>query len=270
MKTRIVKVGNIEIGRAFTVMAGPCSVESLEQFMTIAQSVKTSGAVILRGGLFKMRTNPKSFQGLGHEAFSLIKEVKEKTQLPFISEITDPRHIEDLINIVDVFQVGSRNMYNYSLLKELGKTDKPVMLKRGFSALIDEWLMSAQYIENEGNNQVILCERGIRSFDNKTRNVLDLNAVAYIKANHSYPIITDPSHGVGVASLVPHLALAAAAVGTDGLLVEVHHQPENALSDGFQALNCESFKNMMDQLEKVLHALDKPLEATLPISNESK
>ncbi len=260
MKTQTVKVQNLEIGSSpFVVMAGPCSVESHAQLSSIASSVKNAGATILRGGVFKMRTNPESFQGLGKEAFSIIKKVKEETQMPFISEVTDPRQISEMSPLVDIFQVGSRNMYNYSLLKELGKVGKPVMLKRGFSAMIDEWLMAAQYIENEGKSQVILCERGIRSFDNKTRNTLDLGAVAYVKANTHYPIIVDPSHAVGIRELIPQLAIASAAVGADGLIVEVHNEPEKALSDGFQALTPSCFHGMINSLEKVLQALDHTL-----------
>ena len=259
MKTRTVKVSNLEFGSSFVVMAGPCSIESQDQFAAIASSVQNSGAHILRGGIFKMRTNPESFQGLGRQAFSIVQEVKQKTGMPFISEVTDPRQISDLAPFVDIFQVGSRNMYNYSLLKELGSLGKPVLLKRGFSALIDEWLKAAEYIEKPGSSQVILCERGIRSFDNKTRNTLDLGAVAYVKANSHYPVVVDPSHAVGVRELIPQLAIASAAAGADGLIVEVHNEPEKALSDGFQALTPEDFQNMMTSLEKVLHSIDRPL-----------
>ena len=258
--TRPVPIGPHRIGGgAFAIIAGPCSIESREQFQTTALSVKDSGAHLLRGGMFKLRTNPESFQGLREKAFSIALEVKEQTGLSFISEITDPRQISDMMGIVDAFQVGSRNMYNYDLLKELGALDKPVVLKRSFSGFIDEWILAAEYIYQQGNKNVILCERGIRSFETKTRNTLDLNAVAYIKQNTHFPIIADPSHGTGLSELVTPMALAAAAAGADGIMVEVHPSASEAKSDGRQALGLGEFRNLVIQLEKILGALDKKL-----------
>jgi 3-deoxy-7-phosphoheptulonate synthase len=261
--TKPVKIGSLQIGDGnFALIAGPCSVESEEQFETVARAVKASGATFLRGGMFKLRTRPDTFQGLGREAFDIAKRVKAKVSMPFVSEVTDPREISDMMDIVDVFQVGSRNMHNYALLKELGKVDKPVLLKRGFSGLIKEWLHSADYIVSGGNDQVILCERGIRTFETATRNTFDLNAVAFVKQNSSFPVIADPSHGTGESSLVIPLALASAAAGADGLMIEVHPKPSEALSDGFQALNLQQFEQMALRLEKVLQALDRKLVVT--------
>ena len=259
-KTHVVKIGDLEVGGPrFIVMAGPCSVESEEQLLETATGVKLAGAHMLRGGLFKMRTSPHDFQGLGPNAFSIVKKVKEELGLKVVSEITDPRQISDLDSVVDVFQVGSRNMYNYSLLKELGQTQKPVLLKRGFSALIKEWLLAAEYVLKEGNPNVILCERGIRTFESTTRNTLDLNSVVYIKKHSSLPILVDPSHAIGMRELVPPLALAAAAAGADGLLIEVHRHPEAALSDGFQALNIPEFEQLMQNISAVLKISNRHL-----------
>lgn len=258
--TRSVRVGSYLIGSGgFAVIAGPCSIESFEQTQTVAETVQSSGAQFLRGGLFKLRTRPDSFQGLGPEAFQWVREIKGKLNLPFVSEIVDPRQIDDLHEVVDVFQVGSRNMHNYALLKELGHLHKPVLLKRGFAGLISEWLHSAEYILQGGNENIILCERGIRTFETATRNTLDLNAVAYLKRNTDFPVIVDPSHGTGRTDLVEPLCLAAAAVGADGIMVEVHPQPTQALSDGFQALMPKQFEQMMKKLGKVLGALDREL-----------
>ena len=258
--TAPVQVGPYSIGSSdFTVVAGPCSIESLEQFTETAEFVKQHGAMMLRGGMFKMRTNPNTFQGMGSDAFSIAREVKTKTGLPFISEITDPRQVGDFVDLVDVFQVGSRNMHNYALLKELGLINKPVLLKRGFSGLISEWLYSAEYVAKHGNPNVILCERGIRTFETATRNTFDVNAIAYIKQNTPFPILADPSHGTGASGLVTPISLAAAAAGADGIIVEVHPRPEKALSDGFQALTLPMFENLMIRLERVLNALDRKL-----------
>ncbi|MCB0412932.1 MAG: 3-deoxy-7-phosphoheptulonate synthase [Bdellovibrionales bacterium] len=257
--THIVKVGNIEVGRDFVVMAGPCSLESKEIFDATSEAVKNSGAQVIRGGIFKLRTNAKSFQGIGASAFEYVNEVKTKFNLPFVSEITDPRQLGDLYDVVDCFQVGSRNMHNYELLKELGKTDKPILLKRGFSGLISEWVAAAEYITEGGNENVILCERGIRSFESATRNTFDINAIAYIKANYNFPILADPSHATGIRELVEPMALAAAAAGADGVLIEVHPDPDHAKSDGFQTLNFQQFDQLMRKLEKVLNSLDRKL-----------
>jgi 3-deoxy-7-phosphoheptulonate synthase len=258
--TSPVKVGGYSIGGPeFVVIAGPCSIESYEQFHQTAQFVKDNGAVMLRGGMFKLRTSPETFQGMGQSAFSIVQEVKNKIGLPFISEITDPRQVGDFIDLVDVFQVGSRNMHNYALLKELGQVNKPVLLKRGFSGLISEWLLSAEYVVKHGNPNVILCERGIRTFETATRNTFDLNAIAFIKQHSHFPIVADPSHATGETSLVTPMALAAAAAGADGIIVEVHPNPAVALSDGQQALTFPLYQNLMHKLERLLTAIDRPL-----------
>jgi 3-deoxy-7-phosphoheptulonate synthase len=258
--TQIVNVNGVKFGgHHFNVIAGPCSIESAEQFSVTAEGVKNHGASLLRGGIWKLRTSADTFQGLGPSSFSFIREVCKKTGLGLVSEITDARQIEELYDVVDMFQVGSRNMHNYALLKELGKINKPILLKRGFAALVTEWIKAAEYITQGGNNQVILCERGIRTFETATRNTLDLNAVAYVKKTTSLPVIVDPSHAVGIRELVPDLAIAAAAVGADGIIVEVHPKPEEALSDGHQALTLNDFSDMMKKLNRVLAAIDRPL-----------
>lgn len=263
--TQIVKVqtahGTLDIGGPqFTVMAGPCSIESHSQFLETAKTVKDNGACLLRGGIWKMRTSAKTFQGLGDTSFDFIKSVCKETQMGLVSEITDARQIEEVYDVVDMFQVGSRNMHNYSLLKELGRQNKPILLKRGFASLIDEWIKAAEYITSGGNQNVILCERGIRTFETATRNTLDLNAVVYVKKNTPFPVIVDPSHAVGIRALVPDLAVAAAASGADGIIVEVHPRPKEALSDGQQALTFDDFSEMMAKIKKVLTALDRPLQ----------
>lgn len=258
-----VKVGSSIVGAgAFSIWAGPCSVESLEQFRETANQVKKLGATGLRGGLFKLRTDPTAFQGLGREAFQIARQVKQEVGLPFVSEITDPRAIEDMLDVVDAFQVGSRNMHNYALLKELAGTDKPVLLKRGFSATFKEWMLAADYLIKGGNDQIILCERGIRTFETATRNTFDINAIAMAKIETPFPVLADPSHGTGISKLVPAVALAAAAAGADGLLIEVHPNPEQALSDGYQSLDFPAFEGLMDRMPKLLHALDRRLAVT--------
>lgn len=257
---KIVTIGNVQIGGpAFTVIAGPCSIESENQFRNVSNEVKKSGASILRGGIWKMRTSAHAFQGLGSEAFDTVRKIKAETGLSLISEVTDVRQIEEAFPFVDAFQVGARNMHNYSLLKELGRYKKPVLLKRNFSAFIDEWIKAADYVVMGGHDQVILCERGIRTFETATRNTLDLNAVVYAKKNSPYPVIVDPSHAIGISEFVPQLCYASAAAGADGIIVEVHPNPKEALSDGQQSLTCESFDQMMIQLKKVLAAFDRPL-----------
>ena len=260
MKTKPLIIGSREIGgKDFTVFAGPCAVESGENFKTIGEFVKKQGAQGLRGGIYKLRTNPKTFQGLGEKALPIVKKIKSELGLLFISEITDPRQRESLESVVDIFQVGTRNMFNYELLKELGKSAKAVLLKRNFSARIREWLLAAEYLIQYGNDRIILCERGIRTFETEMRNTLDFNAVAYIKQNTSFPVIVDPSHGSGDRSLVSVLAQGAAAVGADGLLLEVHSQPEKALSDGKQSLGLEDFSLLMKTLKKILPAFNRKL-----------
>lgn len=262
--TQIVNVGGYSIGGPeFTVIAGPCSIESREQFLETAMGVKASGAHLLRGGIWKMRTSSKDFQGLGTSSFDMIKDVCKQTGMSLVSEVTDARQIEQIYDVVECFQVGSRNMHNYALLKELGMQKKPVLLKRGFAALITEWVKAAEYVTVGGNPNVILCERGIRTFETSTRNTLDLNAVAFAKKNTSLPVIVDPSHAVGIRALVPDLAYAAAAVGADGIIVEVHPRPAEALSDGMQALTLGDFKVMMNKLDRILDAIDRPLHTQL-------
>ena len=240
----------------FQVIAGPCAVESEEQMEQIAQVLKEENVPFLRGGVFKMRTQPQSFQGLGESAIKLIKNLKLKYPLSFVSEITDPRQLNKLSEVVDIFQVGTRNMYNYELLKELGQQPKPVLLKRGFSARIDEWLNAVEYIFQGGNQKVILCERGIRTFETATRNTLDLAGALLAKKKSSLPVIVDPSHGTGDCSLVARMAMAVVATGLDGLLIEVHPQPEKALSDGYQSLNFNQFKHTMKEIKKILKCLN--------------
>ncbi|MFN8944362.1 MAG: 3-deoxy-7-phosphoheptulonate synthase [Pseudobdellovibrionaceae bacterium] len=256
--TRKVVVNGIEFGGdKFVVIAGPCSIESESHLLDTGSAVKKSGASLLRGGIWKMRTSSESFQGLGNGALSFIPSTLNKLGIGLISEITDPRQIEILNPLVSAYQVGSRNMHNYALLTELGKQNKPVLLKRGFGALIDEWIKAAGYIEKEGNQNIILCERGIRTFEKATRNTLDINAVVYAKKHSPYPVIVDPSHAVGISELVPDVALAAVASGCDGLIVEVHPHPKDAKSDGDQALNYAEFDLLMGKVRKVLIALEK-------------
>lgn len=261
-ETRTVQVGRVAIGDGgFVVLAGPCSVESRPQFETIASFVHEQGAAMLRGGIFKLRTKPSSFQGLGEEAYEIVRAVREITGMPMVAEITDPRQIEALSELVDVFQIGTRNMYNYALLKELGRLRKPVLLKRGFSALLDEWLNAAEYVLMGGNEDVILCERGIRTFEPRMRNTLDLAAVAWVKRHSHLPVIVDPSHGTGRPELIEPMTLAAAAAGADGVLIEVHPEPDAALSDGHQAVDFESFRAIMERLRPLLAALGRSLTA---------
>jgi 3-deoxy-7-phosphoheptulonate synthase len=258
--------------RRFSLIAGPCSIESYEIFRQVAQNVKQHGATVLRGGIFKLRTRSDSFQGLGAEGIDIVKRVKQETELPFISEITDPRQIDILGEVVDLYQVGTRNMHNYELLKELGKIRKPVLLKRGLAAYLDEFLAASEYILNAGNSQVILCERGIRTFEKSTRNTLDLSAVPYLKKRTGLPVLVDPSHATGKRELVAPMCWAAAAAGADGIMVEVHPEPAKALSDGEQALTFEDFEMMTHRLRRVLEAVDGPvlemptLEETLPLT----
>ncbi len=246
-------------GREIVVIAGPCSIESETHLRETAHAVKARGAALLRGGVFKMRTSPESFQGIGTPAFEFLNRVKVDSQMPLVSEVTDPRQIEMMLSTVDLFQVGSRNMYNYELLKELGRINRPVILKRAFAATIDEWIHAAEYIVRGGNDQVILCERGIRTFETATRNTLDLNAVAYIKAHTDFAVVVDPSHGTGRRELVAPMALAGIAAGADGLICEVHPRPDEALSDAFQALDYDAFEKLVDGVEKVALAVGRPL-----------
>ena len=245
----VIKVGDISIGEGFfTVISGPCSVESGRQILEIAESVKSSGARVLRGGAFKPRSSPYAFQGMRAEGLEMLRAAKKKTGLPIVSEIMNQTQI-DLFEDVDIVQVGARNMQNFDLLKEVGKLKKPVLLKRGLANTIDELLMSAEYIVSSGNGQVILCERGIRTFETMTRNTMDLSAVVLLKQKTHLPVIADPSHASGIRSLVPPLAKAALAVGADGVMIETHNNPAQALCDGAQSLDLQQFGHLMNELK---------------------
>lgn len=260
MKQKSIKIRDITIGdTAFHIWAGPCAIESEEQFLKTASYVQEKGATGLRGGIFKLRTKAKDFQGLGKQALPIIQKLKSQTEILFISEITDPRQMEFLEPLLDIYQVGTRNMFNYELLKELGKSKKPVLLKRAFSAKITEWLKATDYIIQGGNENIILCERGIRTFETQTRNTLDLNAVAYLKKESCFPVFVDPSHGTGASSLVEPMSLAAVAVGADGLLIETHPQPDKALCDSFQALTFKEFEQLMAKIQNLLPLFNKSL-----------
>jgi len=262
-----VKVGSVEIGAGapLRVMAGPCSVESREQVSATARWVRREGASVLRGGAFKPRTSPYQFQGLGIEGLELLAEAGAGTGLPVVSEVTDPGQVEVFDQHVDMLQVGSRNMHNFVLLRAVGQSSKPVLLKRGFGATIEEWLMAAEYILSSGNPNVILCERGIRTFEPSTRNTLDLTAVPVLRELTHLPIVIDPSHGTGHRSLVRPMALAAAAVGADGLIIEVHPDPPRARSDADQSLSFPEFGDLMDDLRR-LEYLREPVAAVAPPS----
>ena len=251
--------GTLVGGNHLGIMAGPCSVESEEQIIEIAKSVKASGANFLRGGAFKPRTSPYSFQGLELEGLRLLKRAKEETGLSIVTEIMSTNYIDDFVRDVDVIQVGARNMQNFDLLKQLGKTNKPILLKRGLSSTIEEWLMSAEYIMAGGNENVILCERGIRTYEGYTRNTLDLSAIPVIKKLSHLPVIVDPSHASGYWYLVEPLAKAAIAAGADGLMIEVHNDPQHALSDGQQSVKPELFDAIMKKVKKLAEMEGKVL-----------
>lgn len=252
----VVKVGNVSFGDgSLVVAAGPCAVEGREEFLAAALAVKNAGADMLRGGAFKPRTSPYSFQGLGEEGLKIMAEARELTGLPFVTEVMDQRNLELVAEYSDVIQLGARNMQNFFLLKELGQVNRPILLKRGLSATIEEWLMAAEYVLNSGNPNVILCERGIRTFETYTRNTLDLSAIALVKQLSHLPVIVDPSHGTGKRSLVEPMALAAVAAGTDGLIVEVHPNPDEALSDGPQSLLPEDFASLLRKAKNIKAAI---------------
>ena len=256
----IIDVNGIKIGRGnFTIMSGPCSVESRDQILEVARSVKKSGAQILRGGAYKPRTSPYAFQGMELEGLELLKEARKETGMPIVTEIMSVDLVEKFEKEVDIIQVGARNMQNFDLLKALGKIDKPILLKRGLSATIEEWLMSAEYIMAGGNEKVILCERGIRTYEKYTRNTLDLSAVLAVKKLSHLPVIVDPSHATGKRWMVKKLAMAAAAVGADGLMIEVHNDPENALCDGAQSLRPEQFEDLVKDVSKILEVVGKKM-----------
>ena len=246
-------------GKKLQVIAGPCSVETQEQVTDIAKSIKLGGASMLRGGAFKPRTSPYSFQGLKEVGLEYLKGAKKETGLPIVTEIMSPYMIERFVEDVDLIQVGARNMQNFDLLKELGKTNKPILLKRGLAATIEEWLMAAEYIMSEGNENVILCERGIRTFETYTRNTLDVSAIPAVKKLSHLPVVVDPSHAAGLWWMVEPLAKAAVAVGADGLLIEVHNNPEAALCDGAQSLRPERFARLMGELKGIARIVGRDM-----------
>jgi 3-deoxy-7-phosphoheptulonate synthase len=256
----VYNVGGVEIGGdKLVVMAGPCAVESREQLLEAARQVKAGGATILRGGAFKPRTSPYSFQGLEEEGLKFLAQAREETGLLIVTEVMNQHTVDMVAEYADILQVGARSMQNFYLLKEIGRTDKPVLLKRGLSATIEEWLMAAEYIMSEGNYRVILCERGIRTFETYTRNTLDLSCVPVIKRLSHLPIFVDPSHGTGSWHWVPAMSKAALAAGADGLIVEVHPNPAEAMSDGPQSLNPENFKSLMSSLKDLAPVLGRQL-----------
>jgi len=256
----VIKVGDVTIGgEVLVVMAGPCAVETEEQILEAARAVKAAGANILRGGAFKPSTSPYSFRGLGQDGLELLAQARQETGMPVITEVMTPQDVELVSRYADILQVGARNMQNFTLLDEVGKTQKPVMLKRGMSATIQEWLLSAEYILVQGNRQVMLCERGIRTFETYTRNTMDVSAIPIIKKLSHLPIIADPSHGTGKWHLVTPLSLAAVAAGADGLMIEVHPRPDQALKDGAQSLTFDNFQQLMAQVVPVAASVGRKM-----------
>jgi len=256
----VIKIKDVELGGNQIVMiAGPCSIENEDQIFRLAKVVAKSGARILRGGAFKPRTSPYSFQGLGEEGLKLIRAAADEYNLLVVTEVMQMDQIELIDKYTDIFQLGARNMQNFSLLKELGKTTKPVMVKRGIAATIEEWLMSAEYLLSGGNNNIFLCERGIRTFENYTRNTFDLSAIPVVHKKSHLPIIADPSHATGLRDQVPPMARAAVAAGADGIMIEIHDDPENALSDGPQALLPNTYLKLMDELRLIAQAIGRKL-----------
>ena len=242
-------------GEEFTIIAGPCAVESQQQMDRIGKFLKGLGIKIIRGGAFKPRTDPKSFRGLGLEGFKILKDIKETYGFKVVSEIMDPRDVNLAYDYVDIYQIGSRNMQNYSLLKEVGKTNKPILLKRGMSATIEEWIKASEYILSGGNEDIILCERGIRTFEDYTRNTLDLMSVPIMKSNTKYPILVDPSHGTGRRELILPASKAALAIGANGIIVEIHPEPDKALSDGVQSLNFTEFESLVKEIGRLKNSI---------------
>ncbi|HTP05493.1 MAG TPA: 3-deoxy-7-phosphoheptulonate synthase [Nitrospirota bacterium] len=256
----VISIGREQVGGArIAVMAGPCAVENKTLLIEIAKEVKNAGANFLRGGAFKPRTSPYAFQGLEEEGLKYLADARERTGLPIVTEVMDPRDIDMIVKYADVLQIGARNMQNFRLLKDVGLCKKPVLLKRGISATIKEWLMSAEYIMSGGNHSVILCERGIRTYETATRNTLDLSAVPVLKQMTHLPVVVDPSHAVGKWDLVAPMAKAAVAAGADGLIIEVHSNPEEALCDGEQSLKPRSFKQLMDELRPIAKAVGREI-----------
>lgn len=250
-------------GDVVAICAGPCSVESREQIEATAQAVARRGANVLRGGAFKPRTSPYAFQGMGRDALKLLRDAADRFGMAVVTEVLDPRDVELVSKYADMLQIGARNMQNFSLLREAGEAGKPVLLKRGLSATIEEWLMAAEYLLVAGNDKIVLCERGVRSFDNATRNLLDIAAVPLLKSLSHLPVIVDPSHGTGIAKLVAPMALAGVAAGADGLLIEVHPDPPSAASDGPQSLTFEQFDALMPQIDTVARALGRRVPAAV-------
>ncbi len=250
MRRKIVEVEGVRIGEKFVVIAGPCSVESEEQIMTAAEIVKRAGADLLRGGAFKPRTSPRSFQGLGEEGLKLLRRAGDSFGLPIVTEVLDPRHVSLVSRYADMLQIGARNMQNFPLLREVGKSGMPVLLKRGFASTVEEWLSATEYILMEGDEEIVLCERGIRTFSSSTRFTLDISVVPVLREFTALPVIVDPSHAAGRREIVPPLAKAAKAVGADGIMVEVHPNPDEALSDGRQSLTLEQFERLMREMRK--------------------
>ena len=256
----VFDIGGVKIGgNQVIIMAGPCSVENEKQIFTIAKLVAESGARILRGGAFKPRTSPYTFQGLGEEALRLIRSAADEYKLKVVTEVMDRSQIDLIEKYADILQIGARNMQNYTFLKDLGKASKPVLLKRGLSATIEEWLMSAEYILAGGNHQVILCERGIRTFETATRNTLDIGAIPVVQKKSHLPVIADPSHGIGIRDKVIPMARACVAAGADGIIVEVHHDPDHALSDGAQSLFPDQFLQMMKEVRMIAEAIGRSI-----------
>jgi 3-deoxy-7-phosphoheptulonate synthase len=256
----IVELNGVAIGgNEIVVMAGPCAIESEEQLLTTAQAVKAAGATVLRGGAFKPRTSPYQFRGLGESGLKLLAKAGKETQMPIITEVMSPDHVDLVAKYADILQIGARNMQNFILLDEVGKTKKPVLLKRGLASSIQEWLLAAEYVLAQGNEQVILCERGIKTFETYTRNTMDVSSIPIIEKVSHLPIIADPSHATGKWYLVPPLALAAVAAGADGLLIEVHPNPDLALADGPQSLTFDNFRLLMSQLRPIAKASNRTL-----------
>jgi 3-deoxy-7-phosphoheptulonate synthase len=260
----VVEVGDVRIGEGrCVVMAGQCSVDSEEMALATAHAVKAAGAHILRGGAYKPRTSPYAFRGLGSEGLHILARARQETGLPVVTEVLNQQDVEEVAGLADMLQIGARNMQNYALLEEVARSGKPILLKRGMSAQVEEWLLAAEYILNEGNRQVVLCERGIRTFETATRFTLDVNAIALARELSHLPVIGDPSHGTGRWGLVAPVARAIVAAGADGLIVEVHPSPDHALSDGAQSLTFENFAKLMASLRRVAEAVDRPLAEAL-------
>lgn len=256
----VIYAGSAPIGgHSLALIAGPCSIESFEQVLTIAKHVKDAGATMLRGGAFKPRTSPYSFQGMGLDGLDILYEVGQEVELPIVSELMSSKHLDEFVEKVDLIQIGARNMQNFDLLRELGQINKPILLKRGLNATYEEWIMSAEYIMAAGNEQVVLCERGIRTFETYTRNTLDLQSIPVLRKKTHLPVIIDPSHAGGKWWLVEPMAKAAVAAGADGLMIEVHNDPENALCDGAQSLKPDKYAELLKQVRQIAEVVGKPL-----------